>query len=103
MQIVASGQNITTPNDALIVTIDKFTYSPAQINVANKTTVVWINREPFEHDVTFKASDILAEELISPRIGKGGRLQVIFHEPGEYNYYCHLHPFMEGIVKVKAK
>ena len=103
VQIVASGQNITTPNEASTVTIDKFTYSPAQINVVNNTTVVWINREPFEHDVTFKASGILEEELISPRIGKGGRLQVSFHEPGEYHYYCHLHPFMEGIVRVKAK
>ncbi len=100
---MASGQDITTPNDARVVTIDKFTYSPAQISVVENATVVWVNQEPFDHDVTFKASDKLAEELISPKIGKGGRLQVSFHEPGEYHYYCHLHPFMEGTVKVETE
>lgn len=103
VEIVSSGQDISAPEDATVIDIKEFSYSPDSITVSENATVVWTNREPFDHDVTFQSSNLLAEELKSPRIGKDGKIMVRFNEPGEYRYYCHLHPFMEGTVKVESR
>lgn len=103
VEIISSGQDVSVPEDATVIEINKFTYSPASTTVTENATVVWANQESFDHDVTFKSSDLLAEELISPKIGKGGMILARFNEPGEYRYYCHLHPFMEGTVKVEPE
>lgn len=103
VKIVSAGQDVSIPSEATVVDIEKFSYSPASVTVPENGTVVWANREPFDHDVTFKPSNQLAEELISPKVGKGGKIVVRFKAPGEYRYYCHLHPFMEGIVKVDTR
>lgn len=102
VEIISSGQDVNIPEDATVVDIKEFVYSPASITVTENATVVWANREPFDHDVAFKSSNLLAEELVSPKIGNGGKIVARFNEPGEYRYYCHLHPFMEGTVKVES-
>ncbi len=103
VEIVSSGDEVTVPEEATVIDINEFSYTPASISVSENAMVVWANREPFDHDVTFKSSSVLAEKLMSPKIGKGGKILVRFNEPGEYNYYCHLHPFMEGTVKVEPE
>lgn len=102
VEIIASGNDVDVPANATSIEINKFTYSPDDITVSKNAVVVWTNREPFDHDVAFKSSDVLSEKLMSPKIGKGGKIVAQFNEPGEYRYYCHLHPFMEGTVKVEA-
>lgn len=103
VEIVSSGHDVSVPEDAIVIDIKEFNYSPDSISVPENAMVIWTNREPFDHDVTFQSSNLLAEELKSPRIGKGGKIMARFNEPGEYRYYCHLHPFMEGTVKVESE
>lgn len=102
VEIISSGNDVNIPGDATVIDIKEFNYTPASITVPENAAVVWTNREPFDHDVTFQSSKLLAEELKSPKIGKGGKIVARFNEPGEYRYYCHLHPFMEGTVKVES-
>jgi plastocyanin len=75
--------------------IEGFEFRPDQVKVAKGTTVLWTNRDGVDHDVTF-----LQDDLASPLVGKGGKIAVIFRKPGEYRYYCHVHPFMQGTVVV---
>lgn len=103
VEIISSGYEVRVPEDASVIDIKEFNYSPDSITVAENAVVVWTNREPFDHDVTFQSSNMLAKQLKSPRIGKGGKIMARFNEPGEYRYYCNLHPFMEGTVKVESE
>lgn len=76
--------------------IEGFEFSPDRVKVSAGTTVLWTNRDGVDHDVTF-----LKHDLASPLVGKGGEIAVTFHRPGNYRYYCHVHPFMQGTVIVE--
>jgi plastocyanin len=76
--------------------IEGFEFNPLRVKVSRGTTVLWTNRDGVDHDVTF-----LKHDLASPLVGKGGEIAVAFHKPGEYRYYCHVHPFMQGTVIVE--
>jgi plastocyanin len=78
------------------VSIESFQYSPYRVRVSPESTVLWTNRDGVDHDVTFRQHD-----LESPLVGKGGKIAVMFEKPGEYRYYCHVHPFMQGTVIVE--
>ncbi len=75
--------------------IEGFVFSPGRVKVSTGTTVLWTNRDGVDHDVTFRERD-----LASPLVGEGGKIAVVFRKPGEYRYYCHVHPFMQGTVLV---
>ncbi|MGH8502130.1 MAG: plastocyanin/azurin family copper-binding protein [Gammaproteobacteria bacterium] len=76
--------------------IEGFEFSPLRVKVSTGTTVLWTNRDGVDHDVTFPEGDVA-----SPLVGQGGEIAVVFREPGEYRYYCHVHPFMQGTVIVE--
>jgi plastocyanin len=76
--------------------IEGFVFSPARVKVPPGTTVLWTNRDGVDHDVT-----LLQHDVASPLVGKGGEIAVAFRRPGEYRYYCHVHPFMQGTVVVE--
>ena len=78
------------------VSIERFEYTPYQIDVPPETTVLWTNRDGVDHDVTLRDGD-----LKGPLVGKGSEIAVMFERPGEYAYYCHVHPFMQGKVVVE--
>jgi plastocyanin len=39
--------------------------------------------------------------LRSKELGKGGSYEYTFREPGQYDYYCTVHPFMKSGVTVE--
>jgi plastocyanin len=80
------------------VKIDNFVFGPAAITVTVGTTVTWINQDDIPHTVvsddktTFKSKVLDTEEKFS----------FTFTKPGEFGYFCSLHPHMVGKVIVKA-
>jgi plastocyanin len=76
--------------------IEGFEFSPDRVKIPAGTTVLWTNRDGVDHDVT-----LLQHDVASPLVGKGGKIAVAFRKPGEYRYYCHVHPFMQGTVVVE--
>jgi len=79
------------------VKIDNFVFGPAALTVTVGTTVTWINQDDIPHtvvaaDKTFKSKVLDSEE----------RFAFTFTKPGEYAYFCSLHPHMVGKVIVKA-
>jgi plastocyanin len=76
--------------------IEGFEFRPPRMKVSTGTTVLWTNRDGVDHDVTLFDYDVA-----SPLVGKGGEIAVAFRKPGEYRYYCHVHPFMQGTVIVE--
>ena len=80
---------------APIVHISNFRFGPQDITVSAGTTVTWVNDDDEPHNVT--ASD---RSYHSPLINTGGRFTRQYSAPGEYAYFCSLHPHMTGRIHV---
>ncbi len=77
------------------VHIDNFTFEPAQLTVKVGTTVTWTNRDDIPHTV------VSAGKFRSKTMDTDGTFSFTFTSPGDYKYFCSLHPHMTGMVKVE--
>jgi plastocyanin len=77
------------------VHIDNFTFEPAQLTVKVGTTVTWTNRDDIPHTV------VSAGKFRSKTMDTDGTFSFTFTAPGDYKYFCSLHPHMTGMVKVE--
>ena len=78
------------------VKIDNFSFGPAALTISAGTTVTWINRDDIPHtvvspDKVFKSKVLDTDEKFS----------FTFDNPGEYGYFCSVHPKMTGKVVVQ--
>jgi plastocyanin len=73
-------------------------YVPARLEVDAGTTIVWTNRDPLEHTVT-----ALDGSFDSGAIDPGDSWSHTFREPGVFEFTCTPHPFMRGVVIVRAQ
>ena len=71
-------------------------YDPEVITIAAGTTVVWENADSMIHTVT-----AVEGEFDSEMISAGGSYEHVFNEPGNFDYFCIVHPWMEGTVTVE--
>ena len=81
---------------SVAVKIDNFHYTPATLLVAPGTTVTWTNDDDSPHSVRerdgkFKSSALDTDETFSQT----------FTAPGDYEYFCSIHPYMTGKIVVK--
>jgi len=79
-----------------LVHVDNFTFTPEEITINRGTTVTWVNDDDIPHAIAasnkaFRSKAIDSEEKFS----------LTFNEPGTYEYFCSLHPHMQGKVIVK--
>ncbi|MBS0332341.1 MAG: cupredoxin family copper-binding protein [Proteobacteria bacterium] len=79
------------------VKIDNFVFGPSTITIAPGTTVTWVNQDDIPHNIvaddkTFRSRVLDTDESYA----------FTFTKPGEYGYFCGLHPHMTGKVIVKA-
>lgn len=79
------------------VSIENFTFMPAELTVAPGATVTWTNGDDIPHTVTASGKAFRSKPLDT-----GDRFSFTFAVPGEYAYFCSLHPHMTGKVIVKA-
>ena len=82
--------------DANVVTIDNFTFSPKELTVAVGTTVKWVNHDDIPHtvvntDKAFRSKALDTDDAFS----------FTFASAGSFDYFCGLHPHMVGKVIVK--
>lgn len=80
------------------VSIDNFTFTPAEITVQAGTNVEWTNNDDIPHTVT-DANDPKTNR--SPALDTGDTYARQFDKPGRYEYFCALHPHMRGTLIVK--
>jgi plastocyanin len=77
------------------VTIDNFTFEPAQLTVKIGTTVTWKNRDDIPHTI------VSAGKFRSKPLDTDDSFSFTFTAAGDYKYFCSLHPHMTGIIKVE--
>jgi plastocyanin len=78
------------------VKISNLTFAPQTITVAAGAAVTWVNDDDLPHTVT--ATD---KSFRSKPLDAGDKVTFTFAKPGEYAYFCSIHPMMTGKVVVK--
>jgi plastocyanin len=78
------------------VRIDNFSYAPSTLVVAAGTTVTWTNDDDDVHTVIEKE-----RKFKSAALDTHDTFVQTFTTPGEYDYFCSLHPQMVGKIVVK--
>jgi plastocyanin len=77
------------------VTIDNFTFSPAELKVKVGDTVTWTNHDDIPHTV------VSAGKFRSKTMDTDNAFSFTFTSAGDYKYFCSLHPHMTGMIKVE--
>src|ERR1700719_1236449 len=82
--------------EANVVTIDNFTFTPPELTVAVGTTVKWVNHDDIPHLVVNKD-----KAFRSTALDTDDSFSYTFASAGTFDYFCALHPQMVGKVIVK--
>jgi plastocyanin len=79
------------------VAIDNFVFGPKRITVKAGTTVTWTNRDDIPHTVAAKNREFKSKVMDTDE-----SFSFTFSTPGEYAYFCSLHPHMTGTIVVEG-
>jgi len=88
----ATASNASTSD----ITIDNFFFTPGTATVKRGTMVTWTNHDDIPH--TIDSSD---GKFRSGALDTGDHFQFRFTEPGQYQYFCRIHPKMTGTIVVQ--
>jgi len=88
------GQNTAPPADKNTVTIQNFSFQPAELTIKKGETVTWINQDTVGHTIT-------GDSLDSKLLENGQSFSHTFNEAGTYTYNCAPHPYMKGKIIVQ--
>ena len=91
-----AGEAAVTANSAA-VRIDNFSFTPSTLVVAPGTTVTWTNADDSPHSVREKDG-----KFKSAALDTDDSFSQTFTAPGEYDYFCSIHPYMTAKIVVKT-
>ncbi len=91
----AATQAIQQMKMSASVNIKDYAYDPSTITIPAGTSVTWTNLDTVPHTVTSTNG-----KFDSGILGQGRIFNYTFSDPGTYNYYCTIHPYMKGQVVV---
>jgi plastocyanin len=92
---VSNSAGVST-DSAAEVKIDNFAFTPGAVTVKAGTQVTWINHDDIPHTV-----DSTQGKFKSAALDTDEKFQFRFTEPGEYPFYCRMHPKMTGKIIVQ--
>jgi plastocyanin len=83
------------PNE---IAIDNFQFSPPTLTVKAGTKITWINNDDVPHLIV----NVQNKFKQSPVLDTDQKFSATLAKPGTYNYFCSLHPKMQGTIVVKT-
>jgi plastocyanin len=97
--LLAAGVLFARAEDApSTVFIDNFVFAPKELKVKAGTTVTWTNRDDIPHGIA-SSNNAFAK---SKAMDTDESYSFTFTTPGNYQYFCYLHPHMVGSIAVEA-
>ena len=78
------------------VKIDNFVFNPQELTIAVGTTVKFVNHDDIPHTVVDKNKGFRSKALDTD-----DSFSFTFANAGTYDYFCGLHPHMQGKIIVK--
>ncbi len=87
------------------IVIKAFEFTPRTVMVPAGEAVRWVNMDVANHQITtgvVEGPDRPRPDgrVASPLLFRGDEFSATLRAPGEYWYYCRIHPFMRGSVVV---
>jgi len=76
-------------------------YIPSIITIESGKEVTWVNEDSAFHSVTSGFYDTPSDLFDSGYLDPSESFTFTFNEPGRYDYFCTLHPWMYGQVIVE--
>ncbi len=95
--LAAAMVAVASPVHAQEQTIDIKSFMFMSVTVPTGTTVTWTNRDQIPHTVVAKD-----KSWRSAALDTGDSYSHRFDTPGQYDYFCSLHPQMVGRITVVA-
>jgi len=92
---VALGIPASASAEEAKVTIDNFAFTPAELTVKPGTTVTFENHDDIPHLVV-----AVDGAYRSKALDTNDKFSIAFDKPGDYAYFCGLHPHMKGKIIV---
>jgi plastocyanin len=89
------GQVAIASADDANVGIEKFMFTPATLTVKSGTTVTFENRDGTIHSIVGVGGIFRSKALDT-----NDKFTFAFNKPGEFSYFCGLHPYMKGKIVV---
>jgi plastocyanin len=77
------------------IAIDNFTFAPAEVTVRAGTRVLFVNHDDIPHLVVLENGKVRSRALDTD-----DSFAFVFDKPGEFVYFCGLHPQMKGRILV---
>jgi len=77
------------------INIDNFAFTPAETTVKASTKVRFVNHDDIPHTIVLANGKVRSKALDTD-----DSFAFVFDKPGEFVYFCGLHPHMKGEVKV---
>jgi len=98
--IVQNNQNqppkseANTNSEVLNVTIQNFSFNPAEMSIKKGSTVTWTNQDAMPHRIS-------GSGFQSNTLNKGQSFSFTFDTAGTFDYICSIHPSMKGRIIVQ--
>jgi len=80
----------------ITVKIDNFTFVPASVTIKPGDTVVWENVDDIPHSIVSKTPGVFR----SKPLDTNDKFSFVFAQEGTYDFFCGLHPHMQGKIVV---
>ena len=87
------------PVEQATVTIEDFSFKPAEVVLKQGGSVSFINQDSAPHTATPEEE---AQFTGTGRLNQDESKRVVFEKVGTQNYFCEIHPSMKGLVTVVA-
>jgi plastocyanin len=87
----------TAPSRPGAVTITNFAFTPGNIQIAAGDRVSWTNDDDVPHRIQSANSAFAPSAVLDTK----ATYEVALTRPGEYKYFCSLHPMMTGTIVVR--
>ena len=97
MTTVSVATHAAVAPAATVVRIDNFSFNAPVLTVKRGTTVTWVNGDDIPHTVVAANGAFKSKVLDTDE-----RFSFTFAKPGQFSYFCSLHPHMTGKIIVKA-
>ncbi|MGD0719959.1 MAG: cupredoxin family copper-binding protein [Roseiarcus sp.] len=89
------GLVLAEAGESAEVDIDNFAFTPDALTVKPGVAVTFVNHDDIPHLVV-----AVDGKYRSKALDTNDRFSLVFDKPGEYAYFCGLHPHMKGKIVV---
>ncbi len=90
-----SDKNVSNTPSVDTVIIKQMQFFPADLNVKIGDTVIWINKDIVDHNVTEEKNKAFYSDTLA--VGKSWKMEV----KDSASYFCTIHPSMKGKLVLK--